>query len=204
MSESPKDTKPTASSKRQLVKILVPVLIVVIVLGIYLFKNPPQEDTASQQAEPSPEVSTQQSEPNTPEVDYLSAEFDLDATNDFDLSELLSYGLPVIIDFGSDSCIPCQKMAPVLEELNEELRGKAIVKFVDVWENPDAAKNFPLSVIPTQFFFGSDGKPYVPDSQDSGFIMYEHQETGVHVFTAHEGGMEKDDLLAVLKGLGVE
>ena len=202
MKETSKDKKPRVVLKGRLVKILVPILIVVIVAGIYLFKNLPRNNAASQQS--SPGTIVQKGETNTAGVDYLSAEFDLDATDDFDFSELLSYGLPVIIDFGSDSCIPCQEMAPVLEELNEELRGKVIVKFVDVWENPNAAENFPLSVIPTQFFFDKDGKPYVPESNNNGFILYQHQDTGVHVFTAHEGAMDKDAILAALEELGVE
>jgi thioredoxin 1 len=49
--------------------------------------------------------------------------------------EIKSYGVPFVIDFGSDSCIPCKEMAPVLETLHEEFQGKAIVHFVDVWKN---------------------------------------------------------------------
>jgi len=171
-------------SSRKFIKILIPVLIVIAIAGIYLFKNP--------------SATAQNSE------DYSAAEFDLDATEDFDLDKILSYGLPAVIDFGSDSCIPCQEMAPVLKELNAELRGKAIIKFVDVWKNSDPAQKFPLRVIPTQFFFGSDGKPYVPKDENGSFILYKMKETGAHAFTAHEGGMDKQAILDVLKELGVE
>jgi thioredoxin 1 len=96
-------------------------------------------------------------------------------------------------------------MAPVLKELNEELRGKAIVKFVDVGKNPDAGRVVPLRVIPTQFFFDKDGKPYaLSESADQYWVMYSAKDTNEHVFTAHEGGMTKDEILAVLKELGVE
>lgn len=44
----------------------------------------------------------------------VASKFDLEATNNFNLDELKSYGLPMIIDFGSDSCIPCKEMAPTL------------------------------------------------------------------------------------------
>lgn len=205
-------------SNSMLIKILVPVLIVIVVAGIFIFKNQPQQETddkgdASQTiaqnstAEQKPEQSGVQATDNTDntEIDFSSSEFDLEATNNLDMDKLLSYGLPVIIDFGADSCIPCKEMAPVLKELNEELRGKAIVKFVDVWKNADAAQVVPLRVIPTQFFFDKDGKPYVPtDPESSGFLMYGDEETNEHYFTAHEGGMTKDEILAVLKELGVE
>lgn len=164
------------------IKILVPVLIVAVVAGIYIMKNSQTANT----------------------TDYGTSAFDLNATEDFDLEEVLSYGLPVMIDFGADSCIPCKQMAPILEELNEELREKAIVKFVDVWKNADAAQNVPLRVIPTQFFFDKDGNPYVPDTDNSAFLLYADEETNEHIFTAHEGGLEKDEILDVFKELGVE
>lgn len=133
-----------------------------------------------------------------------TSKFDLDATNNFNLDKLKTYGLPMIIDFGSDSCIPCKEMAPTLKTLNQELKGKAIVKFVDVWKNENAAQNLPLKVIPTQFFFDKNGRPYVPKFNEDGFTMYKDKTTGEHLFTTHEGGMDKDSILKVLKEMGVE
>jgi thioredoxin 1 len=59
--------------------------------------------------------------------------------------------------------------------------------------------------MPTQFFFDKDGKPYIPEeSSDIQFILYESRETGEVVFTAHEGALDKDEILSVLEDLGVE
>ena len=102
-------------TKKKLVKILVPCLIVAVIAGIYLFKNPPGATQA-------PEDST------APE----DAAFALTATEAIDFDALAEHGLPIIVDYGSDSCIPCQQMAPVLETMNEEMTGKAFIKFVDV------------------------------------------------------------------------
>ena len=73
----------------------------------------------------------------------LLADFSLHASS-IDLEKLKSFGLPILIDFGADSCIPCKKMAPVLAELNRKYQGKVIIKFVDVWKYPEAAKGFPF------------------------------------------------------------
>jgi thioredoxin 1 len=195
-------------SKGIWIKILIPVLIVIVIAGIFILKNQPQQETKDKSMDSK--LTAQETEQSgTQSIDITdntnSTEFDLDATEDFDLEKILSYGLPVIIDFGSDSCIPCKEMAPTLAELNEELRGKVIVKFVDVWVNSDAAQVVPLRVIPTQFFFNKDGTPYVPyDAQSSSFVMYGDQETNVHLFTAHEGGMTKEEILKVFEELGVE
>src|ERR1039457_6081778 len=43
--------------------------------------------------------------------------------------------LPKLVDLGAGKCIPCKKMAPILEELKKEYAGKMEVEFVDVWQN---------------------------------------------------------------------
>ena len=185
--------------KSKLLFVLIPVLIVAVIAGIFIFKNMGKDATI---------VPTVSSGSNASGVDYNSAEFALDATETFDLDKLKSYGLPFMVDFGADSCIPCKEMAPILKELNADLRGKVIVKFVDVWKNATAAQSLPLSVIPTQFFFNADGTPYVPKDAQAGaaqgFKMYSTKDTGEHTYTTHEGGMTKEAILAVLKEMGMK
>jgi len=66
--------------------------------------------------------------------------------------------LPRLVDVGADKCIPCQMMAPILEELKKEYAGKMSVVFVDAWKDPDTASSYGVRMIPTQIFYGSDGK----------------------------------------------
>jgi thioredoxin 1 len=66
--------------------------------------------------------------------------------------------LPKLLDLGATKCIPCKKMAPILEELKKEYAGKLEVQFIDVWQNPDAAKQHGIEMIPTQIFYDADGK----------------------------------------------
>ena len=70
--------------------------------------------------------------------DLLS--FDLNVTEIVDFNKLTSQGLPVIVDYGADTCIPCVNMAPVLEKLNKEMAGRVYIKFADVWKYPDINK----------------------------------------------------------------
>ena len=130
---------------------------------------------------------------------------DLHITTPIDFSALRSSGLPVIIDFGADSCIPCKEMAPVLADLNISLKEKAIIRFVDVWKYRDLAAGVPLQVIPTQVFFDSSGKPFSPpESLAIEFIMYSLKDTNEHVFTTHEGGLDKPQMLAILAAMGMK
>ena len=178
------------SSSTQIAKIAVPILIIIIIAGIFIIKNNQKEK-----------------EPVAYDGDEFALvinEADL-VDGEVDIEKLKSYGLPILLDFGSDDCAPCRAMAPVLEEVNKELRGKAIVKFVDVWKFEKTANGYPLQVIPTQFFFDKDGKPFVPeDAQAMRMTLYKHRDTNEHVYTAHQGGMTKEQIMAVFKEMGVE
>ena len=139
------------------------------------------------------------------EMPSEAGDFALHVTESLDIEKLKSHGLPIIIDFGADSCIPCKEMAPVLVELNQEYRGKAIVKFVDVWKYQNLAEGYPIRVIPTQVFIDASGNPFQPeDPAKHRMTMYASNESGEHVFTVHEGGMTRDQLVAVLKEMGVD
>ena len=90
--------------------------------------------------------------------------------------------LPRLVDLGAGKCIPCKKMAPILEELKKEYAGRMEVEFIDVWKNPDAGKAYGVEMIPTQIFYDASGKE----------------------LERHIGFMGKEDILAKWKVLGVE
>jgi len=150
----------------------------------------------------SPEPAAEQ-EPAVAQKVEPNPDFSLYVTESLDLEKLKSYGLPIMIDFGADSCVPCKEMAPILKDLNARLQGKVIIRFVDVWKNPNLAEGYPIRVIPTQMFFDSEGEPYRPSDPDaSGMLMYVLKDTQEHVFTAHEGGMTEEMILQGLREMG--
>jgi len=65
-----------------------------------------------------------------------------------------------LVDLGAKTCIPCKLMAPILEELKTEYKGRAEVIFIDVWDQANAgkAKAFNIMIIPTQIFYDKQGK----------------------------------------------
>ena len=67
--------------------------------------------------------------------------------------------LPKIVDLGASKCIPCKKMAPILEELKKEYAGVFDVEFIDVWqkENTKKAEVYKIESIPTQVFLDPKG-----------------------------------------------
>lgn len=186
-------------NRKTLLRIIVSVLIVWAIAAIWMLKNQPTS-LDSQGIVQSADASDSTTEQGEVPVDF---ELETDAV---DLEALTAYSLPVIIDFGSDSCIPCKEMAPVLQSMNTEMQKKAIIKFVDVWKNANAADGFPVQVIPTQVLINADGTPYVPSdevAQQIELTMYNYKETDEHAFTVHQGGMTEEQMRLILADMGV-
>ncbi len=74
------------------------------------------------------------------------------------ISQALASGKPAVIDLGARTCVQCKKMAPILEALAAEYRGKAGVLFIDVSADGAAADRFKVRMIPTQIFFNAQGR----------------------------------------------
>ncbi len=176
-------------------KVIVPIIIIAIIVGIWISKNVKTDQDIQQDI---PEVKDKGTVDNEVSTEG-NPDFDL-VTTKIDLEKLKTYGLPIIIDFGADACAPCKQMEPVLIKLNKELRGKVIIKFVDVWKHQNAAADFPVEVVPTQFFFDREGKPYVPaDPEKMQMNMYNTKGTQEHIYTAHQGGMTEEQIMEVLR-----
>jgi len=67
-------------------------------------------------------------------------------------------GMVTMIDLGAKKCIPCKMMAPILEKMEKNYKGKAAIIFIDVWKNRDQAGRFGIRAIPTQIFFNKERK----------------------------------------------
>ena len=67
-------------------------------------------------------------------------------------------GMVTVVDLGAKTCIPCKMMVPVLDAMDKQYHGKAVVRFIDIQEAPEQASVFKIRVIPTQIFFDKTGK----------------------------------------------
>lgn len=90
--------------------------------------------------------------------------------------------LPRLLDLGAGKCIPCKMMAPILQELKKENKGRLDVVFIDVWEDSAPAEKYAVSTIPTQIFFDTEGRELF----------------------RHEGFFSKEEILAKWKEFGVD
>ncbi|MBI4057836.1 thioredoxin [Candidatus Microgenomates bacterium] len=71
---------------------------------------------------------------------------------DFD-SKVLQSKTPTLVDFWASWCGPCKVAEPVLEELSEEYKDKAIIAKVNVDENPNQTQKYSIMSIPTTVLF---------------------------------------------------
>lgn len=92
--------------------------------------------------------------------------------------KVIKSDIPVLVDFYSDSCIPCKMLAPVLGELEEEWEGKLAVYKVNVNYDTELVQQYAVMGAPTLILF-SQGE----------------------VKDRRTGAVRKDDLIEWLEGL---
>ncbi len=74
------------------------------------------------------------------------------SSNDFK-TKVLDSDKPVLVDFFATWCGPCKRMAPVLDEVAQDMAGKVDVFKVDIDQSPDVAAQYRINSVPTLIVF---------------------------------------------------
>ena len=72
-------------------------------------------------------------------------------------SDVIKADLPVVVDFWAEWCGPCKMIAPALEEIAQDLNGKARIAKLNIDDNPSTPARYGVRGIPTLMIF-KDGQ----------------------------------------------
>jgi thioredoxin 1 len=83
----------------------------------------------------------------------------MEFTNKNFQKEVLESKVPVLVDFWASWCGPCRMMAPIIEELEKEFKGKEVkIGKLNVDEDEKIAQQYHIMSIPTIIIF-KNGRP---------------------------------------------
>ncbi|MFP4027545.1 MAG: thioredoxin domain-containing protein [Candidatus Brocadiia bacterium] len=112
--------------------------------------------------------------------EWIEAQKALAANNPLDRA--LAKDVPVLADFGRDSCIPCKKMKPILDDLKDQYKGRAEILIIQTDQYPAITQRVGVRAIPTQIFYDAEGNEV----------------------DRHQGFMGREAITEQLKEMGVE
>lgn len=72
--------------------------------------------------------------------------------------EVLKKTQPVLVSFWRPGCRACLVVDPIIQEVEKELKNRAIIGKVNIFENPEIAKKYKIPAVPTFIIF-KKGEP---------------------------------------------
>jgi len=82
------------------------------------------------------------------------ASSNLQVFNDLNFEqEVLSSEVPVLVDFTATWCGPCKALAPIVDQLADELKGQVKVGKLDIDESPLTPGKYGVRGVPTVMVF---------------------------------------------------
>ncbi|MFA7288176.1 MAG: thioredoxin family protein [Melioribacteraceae bacterium] len=89
------------------------------------------------------------------------------------------------VELGSDNCIPCKMMQPIMKSIEKKYGESVKVIFYDVWKDAGKpyAKKYGIKLIPTQVFLDASGKElmrhegFFPEAEIDKFLLSQGLKT---------------------------
>lgn len=84
--------------------------------------------------------------------------------------------MPAVIDFYADWCKPCKVVAPIIQQLSEEYEGRVNFYKLNTEKDPEVAKVFGISSIPTILFIAPGARPVMVRGAQPKFLLKKNVE----------------------------
>ena len=190
-------------NKTQVKKIISIILILVVVgilFGIYTYKNKNNQSTDNNRISSEAQDGSK-SNSSSNEVGNSNNKIETDEPIDYD--GIVKEGKPLILIFGSEDCIACRQLKPVMEKLSDKYEGKIYIKYVDIVKHPDFYDNYRFQYIPSLIFFKNDGTPYIPSKEYVDEYNFEiaKDDSGNAKYTLHQGALPQEILENIIQEL---
>ena len=174
------------NKKARAVQILAVIVIIAIVAGVYTLKNGGRDEL--------------QEAIDTSREGAQAGIIPLEISS-FTPEMITENGKPMIIVLGESWCQPCMRMMDDLKDLHRN-QDDVDVRYIDLEENPAALEYFPVRVTPTILLFLAEGRPFEADEDfPLPLLLYSSRDTGEHVFTVHEGYLDRTSLDLLIEAL---
>ena len=68
-------------------------------------------------------------------------------------TEVIKSGKPIVVDFWAEWCGPCKQVAPILDEISNEMSDQVIIAKHNIDQQPNIPTKYGVRGIPTMLIF---------------------------------------------------